>query len=681
MAQPSSARPSRSSAWRAGAWPALALLGLVLPLAFLPQIEDYLYYLRRAELLPAYGTAWLFLAALAVPAWLLLVVLLKTFDRYRRLGLLRDVVTTVLIGSAAAGAVGALLYCMLMWLQSFGSLSHWSFTRELLWPSLAVGSAVACTRRGRAFAEAARPIAWASTVVGACTTLTLPFFSWDLSAPPELSIAASSTNPPPHIVLLTIDALSAEHMSLYGGARPTTPMLNAFAAQATTFEHSYANANFTTPGVASILTGTRPWTHRAPQLPSWPEIEARRASLPALLHQAGYQTAYVSTNAVAGAAKNGLNSYFDFASRDRIRDVSLCTDGLSALFKYACPVAALPLFNQLSTWTDQARGGRDSSHYDPKLAIEPALAWLARTDKSKPVFLWVHLFPPHSPYAAPSPWLGAFDASADARNIPDSEPNWGYELGSATDARVQVLAARYDESVAYADFYAGQFLQRALQELGENTVVVVTADHGESFRHGYGAHTGPGMFDEIIRVPLIIKLPWQNQAVRSDPLAEQVDIAPTVAEIAGLNAPAVWEGRSLLAAWAAPQQQSALAPKDVFSMNFEQNPRFSVLANGVVAVIDGHWKLVHYLGRLHYPQMPSPSDALFDLSVDPGESRNVAAAQPQLVRSLRALIDTQLSQHGGERRPGGSAPLDTLGRAGTDPGSLRATRDAAGQGF
>jgi arylsulfatase A-like enzyme len=652
-------------------------------LAFLPQIEDYLYYFRLVELLPAYGTAWLFLAVLAIPMWLVLVLLLKTFDRYRPLRVLCGGLTALLIGSAAAAATGALLYCLLVWLQSFGSLSHWSFTRQLVWPALAVGLAVACTRRGRAVAQAARPIAWAGAIVGACAVLTLPFFSWDHSAPPELGLAGSSGNPAPHIVLLTIDALSAEHMSLYGAARPTTPMLNTFAAHATTFAHSYANSNFTTPGIASILTGTRPWTHRALQLPSWPEAQARRASLPALLRQAGYQTAYVSTNSAAGAAKNGLDGYFDFASRDRIRDVSLCTDALSTLFKYACPVAALPLFNQLSTWLDHARGGRDPSHYDPRLAIEPALAWLERIDKSKPVFLWVHLFPPHSPYVTPSPWLGSFSASVGARNIPDSEPNWGYELRTVPDARVQVLAARYDEAVAYADFYAGQFLQRALQQLGDNTVVVVTADHGESFRHGYGAHTGPGMFDEIIRVPLIIKLPGQNQAMHSELMAEQVDIAPTVAEIAGLNAPALWEGRSLLAAWTAPQQQTALAPKAAFSMNFEQNPRFSVLANGVVAVIVGQWKLVHYLGRLHYPQMPPPHDELFDLSVDPGENINVAAAQPQLVGNLRALIDAQLAQHGAPLRSGGSAPLDTLGRVGSAApgGSLQSTRDAVGQGF
>src|SRR5579871_5101911 len=109
MAQPSSARPSRASAWRTGAWPLLALLGLVLPLAFLPQIEDYLYYLRVAELLPAYGTAWLFLAVIAVPVWLLLVLLLKAIERHRSLDATRSVLTVALIASAAAAAAGALL--------------------------------------------------------------------------------------------------------------------------------------------------------------------------------------------------------------------------------------------------------------------------------------------------------------------------------------------------------------------------------------------------------------------------------------------------------------------------------------------------------------------------------------------------------------------------------------------
>lgn len=653
--------------WRVALWPALSLLGLVLPLAFLPQTEDYLYYFRVGELLPAYGTAWLFLAALVTPLCLLVLTARALMSRGRATRA-RYWLDRILIGAAAASAAAALLYCLLMWLQSFGWLRGWSLAQQLLWPALIAGLAVAATRRGQALAATLRRWALRATLVGACAALAVPFWGWSRPAREPSHPAASSraldaavdsaAHGPPHIVLLTIDALSAEHMSLYGATRATTPMIGTFASAATTFDRAYANANFTTPGVASILTGTRPWTHRALQLPTWPDADARRVSLPALLQRAGYQTAYVSTNPVAGADKNGLGRYFNFASRDRIHDPGLCTDTLSVWFKYACPIAAMPLFTQLVTLADRLHGSRDATHYDPQLAIEPALLWLERADKSRPVFLWVHLFPPHSPYAAPPPWLGAFDASENARRLRDTEPHWGYELGHVADLRVQVLAARYDESVAYADYYSGVFLRQALQLLGGNTVVVVTADHGESFRHGYGAHTGPGLYDEIIHVPLIIKLPGQNQGLHSPMLAEQVDIAPTLAQLAGLTAPSLWEGRSLLSAWSTSPAAPPPAEKPAYSMNFEQNPRFADLSNGVVAVIAGHWKLVHYLGRLHYPQMPPSQDALFDLALDPAETVNLAATQTDIVLQLRSLIDAQLAQHGGVIARSGTRLLD-----------------------
>jgi arylsulfatase A-like enzyme len=446
-------------------------------------------------------------------------------------------------------------------------------------------------------------------------------------------------------VLLSIDALSAQHMSLYGAARPTTPMLSGFAQGATTFEHAYADANFTTPGVSSILTGTRPWLHRALQLQAWPDNDERARSLPALLQLAGYRTGYVSTNAVAGAAKNGFGRYFDFAVRDRVRDVGLCTDGLSAAFKYTCTIADMPLFGALVSLADQLSGGRTNAHYDPQLATGPALGWLRQVDKSRPVFLWVHLFPPHSPYAVPAPWLGRFDSSSAARSIAQTEPYWGYTLGTQPPAEAQLLSDRYDEAVLYVDYYAGQFLQQALQILGSNTAVVVTADHGESFHHGYGAHTGIGLFNEIIHVPLIVKLPGQTQPLTSASVVEQVDIAPTLAQLAGIRAPPSWEGRSLLGVWGYAGADP-LPAKPAFSMNFEQTPRHGALSTGSVAIIDGSWKLVHYIGHPHYPDMPALRDVLYDLASDPGETKNLIADQSAEAARLRALIDAELARYG-----------------------------------
>jgi arylsulfatase A-like enzyme len=352
----------------------------------------------------------------------------------------------------------------------------------------------------------------------------------------------------------------------------------------------------------------------------------------------------VSTNAVAGAAKNGFGRYFDFAARDRVRDVNLCTDALSAHFKYACTVADMPLFGAMVALADRLSGGRDNAHYDPRLATGPALEWLRHVDKSRPVFLWVHLFPPHSPYATPAPWLGTFDSSPAARNVGATEPYWGYTLSTQSAAEAQLLDDRYDEAVLYVDHYAGQFLQQALQLLGSNTAIVVTADHGESFHHGYGAHTGPGLFDEIIHVPLIVKLPGQTQPIRSTSVVEQVDIAPTLAQLAGIASPPSWEGRSLLSAWG--DGGNPLPAKPAFSMNFEQTPRHGALSTGSVAVIDGPWKLVHFVGHPHYPDMPPLRDALYNLAADPTETVNLIDSQPAQAARLRALIDAELARHG-----------------------------------
>lgn len=201
--------------------------------------------------------------------------------------------------------------------------------------------------------------------------------------------------------------------------------------------------------------------------------------------------------------------------------------------------------------------------------------------------------------------------------------------------------------MAYVDSFSGPFLQRALQLLGPNTAIVVTADHGESFAHGYGAHTGPGLYNEIVHIPLIVKLPGEATGSRCDAPVQQADIAPTLAALAGVAAPADWEGRSLLSACDGAQSDAAAPERAIFSMNFEQNPRFARLKTGSVAVIDGRWKLIHYMGALHYPYMPPLHDELYDVVSDPGEHHDVASQQPAVAQRLLALINGALAQHGG----------------------------------
>jgi arylsulfatase A-like enzyme len=182
--------------------------------------------------------------------------------------------------------------------------------------------------------------------------------------------------------------------------------------------------------------------------------------------------------------------------------------------------------------------------------------------------------------------------------------------------------------------------------LGDNTVVILTADHGESFAHEYGKHTGPGLYESIIHIPLIVKLPHQTQGTRASNVAEQVDIAPTIADLAGFSKSSTWEGRSLVQICRSTQADALVPVTPVFAMNFEQNPRHSSLTTGSVAVIEGHWKFVEYMGKLHYRLMPQLHDQLYDLSTDPDEHSNQISDFPDEAERLRGLIAAQLLRHG-----------------------------------
>ena len=671
--------PNDLRAWRVAALPCLAVLGIALPLTFASHCEQFLFDFRAIDLLPLYATAWIILAAVALPFWIVLTAALRGLEAIRRPAGERVAAATraLLLAVTAAIIVATLIGSLRTWLHTFHGTLPLSADAALIIAVLA-GVLVAATAKGRSALRALMPIATVCSAVGLLSVASLPAFGWhhgriegrpaaanaSLPAPSPADagpaqametatpLPATAGTARPNIVLLTIDALSAPHMSLYGYSRPTTPVLGQFAQGAVTFDRAYANANFTTPGVATILTGTLPWTHRALQLPVWPLTYTRRTSLPAALQRAGYRTGYVSTNAIAGAAKQGFGQFFQFASTDRIGRVTLCADGLSAYLRYVCAASELSPLQEIDELSARLHGPPQNLEHDPTLAIAPALRWLASTDRSKPIFLWVHLFPPHSPYAVPPPWLGRFDASRHDRTAASTQPNWGWIQSRLEPSQSKVLEARYDEAVAYADSYAGAFLQAALQVLGPNTAIVVTADHGESFAHGYGAHTGPGLYNEIIHVPLIIKLPGESTGRRCEQPVQQADIAPTLAALAGLAEPRDWEGQSLVGACDAAQSGAPADERAIFSMNFEQNPRFGALKTGSVAVIEGRWKLIHYMGALHYPFMPALHDELYDVITDPAERTDLAAQQPAIVRQLRGLIAAALARHGGRVIPG-----------------------------
>ncbi|HYX64543.1 MAG TPA: sulfatase-like hydrolase/transferase, partial [Burkholderiales bacterium] len=296
----------------------------------------------------------------------------------------------------------------------------------------------------------------------------------------------------PSIFLITVDTLSALHLPMYGYARDTTPNLADFASHANLFLRNYADSNFTTPSITSILYGVRPWTHRAIQLEARPLRPLASESLPAELQAAGYFTASVATNPWAAPRHLGIEDRFAALSERRICGAANPIYLLPADLQVAIGRSLLGgVVAESVMRTANALGVCPEGHFDPEIALSEARRILAAAPAGKPVFLWIHLYPPHDPYLAPEPFAGTFDSSDTNRTRASTIPPYLFEAGEHFDFP-GALPARYDEAVRYVDHHIGGFLEY-LKKMNryDASIIVVSADHGESFTHRYGNHSGP----------------------------------------------------------------------------------------------------------------------------------------------------------------------------------------------
>lgn len=638
---PACANP-RWQTLRAALLPAAALMGLVLPITFLQPLESWLYHLRPMELLAVYGTSYLIFLPFALVLTGLTALLHFALSRSRAawLARVRDAGVPLLgFGAVLAFGLNLGVATWLAHMDPTGAAA--AAAPRYRWVVLGALVALLCWPALRRVVASWVAPALGLAGLGLLTLLAVPAMGWE-TARVERGAAASGR---PHILLITFDALTASRMSLYGFERATTPQLERYAREAAVFERFYSNSNYTTSSVNSIVSGTLPWAHRALQLASWPTVEARDRSLVAQLRRAGYRTLAVSSNPLAGPYKNGYGAQFDAVASDRIATYFSGRDGPSRWLKYLGPALDNPLATTLlrpiglAQWAFAAEQAANR-HYDPARVFDAAKALLGN-ERNTPVFLWIHLLPPHSPYAAPVPYLGRFDSGPQFRSQADSSPPFMFDYAQVDDARRRVYEARYDESVLYLDDQLAHFLAWSEAALGPRTLTLISADHGESFGHGYGGHAGPLLPEDVLRIPLIVKGP-DVVAGRLRSVASQIDLAPTLAEFGGAVIAPQWAGRSL-----APMLRSGRDEPghQAWSMNFEQSRRQGPLDRGSVALITDEWKYVRYVGALRYPGAPPFEDRLYRLPGDALELVDLRASQAELSREMRARIDAALATH------------------------------------
>ena len=412
---------------------------------------------------------------------------------------------------------------------------------------------------------------------------------------------------PPDLVVYLIDTLRADHLGCYGYPRPTSPRIDAFARQAVRVREARAQSSWTKPAVATLLTGLYPVSHGAQRRSQG--LDASVVTLAERLSARGYETAYFGTNPTV-TAKFGFEQGFSE-------------------------------FHYLS----QPRG-RKRGHVDAIEIHREVLAWLDRRDRAKPFFLVVHTLDPHDPYRPREPYRARFAADVDVETACCIRP---HELAALDDdaarARARAAIALYDGEIAQNDAAFGELLDElARRDLLERAAILLTSDHGEEFfDHGGWRHAST-LYEEVLRVPFVFRLPGGAHGGSAiDGPVDQIDVAPTLLELAGIPAVGSLPGASRLAALGGgPVPRRA-------SLAWLAHPAFAMASAKA-----GEWKWSGYPGSA--PPPGRPTEELFDLAADPLERTNLAAANEKRCRALAG----QLAREAGRApaAPAREVPID-----------------------
>jgi arylsulfatase A-like enzyme len=305
-----------------------------------------------------------------------------------------------------------------------------------------------------------------------------------LSSFAAVAAAAGATSAGvPHVVLITVDTLRADHLSCYGYHRNTSPHIDRLASEGVRFDQAYTTIPLTGPAHISLFTSRYPQEHGARNNGVATAGAAKLVFLPQVLRKHGYRAgAFVSAWPLTARLTHLDRSFDDYE------------ETLTRRYK---------LFN--------------SSRYAED--VTPlAVRWLER-NAGKRFFLWVHYFDPHQPYERRS----GFAPAANGAGAPDRSQN----------AEMRDRIARYDSEIAYTDHHVGILLHTLDRlKLRDSTLIVVAADHGESLgEHDYVGH-GRHLYRDIVRVPLIVRLP---KAVPPGLVIPErvslLDVAPTVVDL------------------------------------------------------------------------------------------------------------------------------------------------------
>ena len=389
-----------------------------------------------------------------------------------------------------------------------------------------------------------------------------------LAASCSVGVATSDPAHRPNVILITLDTTRADRMGFLGSRLGLTPNLDAVARESLVFSQACAHIPLTTPSHATILSGTYPQFNHLGDLGN--ALATDIPYLPDLLRQRGYTTAaFVGSQVLdpQSAAAPGFDRGFD----------------------------------TYDAGFHSRREGEDRYTSEERRAgtvVDHALHWIKR-QPHKPLFMWVHLYDPHDPYDPPEPFKSRFSS------------------------------APYDGEIAYVDSALGKlFAGLKAAGLFDSSVIAIVGDHGEAFgEHGEQSH-GFFLYDETLRVPLLIKLPGDHPTgVEISARVGLVDVAPTLLRSAGAQVPSTMQGISLLSMMKNKAHSGDSGPERPAYAETDYPQR----AFG--------WSWLRSLRVGKYLYIDAPRRELYDESTDPRALHNLANASPAVADTLQAQLD------------------------------------------
>jgi len=431
------------------------------------------------------------------------------------------------------------------------------------------------------------------------------------------------------VILVSIDSLRADHVGCYGYERDTTPHLDRFAREGVRFDQHVSSSSWTLPAHASLFTSVADSVHGCVEA-TGTALNPAYVTLAERFQEAGYATGGFYGGPYLDEAF-GLGQGFDV---------------------YEYPVTDLEArfpSDRVEAWANNPNSHAASHRgVTNELVYGAAQQWMA-TKKDTPFFAFVHLWDVHYDFTPPGEWATRFDPGytgpIDGAHF--SKDHARYHAGM-DPADLRHLVALYDGEIGWTDTFLGK-LRRDLEAWGvaDDTVVAITSDHGtEFFEHGTKGHRQT-LFDEVVRVPLVLWAPGLLDGARViDGQTRMVDVGPTLLELADLASPADVMGQSLApAARGGALEIDPVAVCELYTIGFQLR---------AVRTVDGKYLTDE---SRDVPQW-------FDLGADPGEQSPGTGQEAELGADLRAAYVRALEDLDAAiaRRPGGAVPTDLTER-------------------